>query len=226
MDQRFRRGVELLTEGDNGNALDVFTERASAWSDKRRAAALYNMAICHLRLGSVERALLAVSEAASVDPAVATEMRSDADLSPLVPHRWFELALAGNQRVVPPLAHLSDVKTGWEVPNDSPVSVKSKVDDFACIVIVIVTGIGASAGGFLLGTGCFVVSVAIWCLLQTAWNAFKMRRYPTAAEILRRNMAAVDEFSCLSPPEPSRVRESAETETSAPTPGQADAGGP
>jgi hypothetical protein len=107
----FEGGVRLLQEGDPQAALAVFERLArTAPSDGQRADALYNVAICHLRLDSEPDALVAISDAVRADAALSDEIRSDPDFSSLAGSRWFERALTGVIRPAPPISPGSPLK--------------------------------------------------------------------------------------------------------------------
>ena len=94
MSEGFTDAVQMLQEGDPSGALAIFQHLATtARSDGLRADALYNVAVCQLRLGSETEALDAISDAVRSDPHLADEIRTDPDFSTLAGNPWFERAL-------------------------------------------------------------------------------------------------------------------------------------
>lgn len=79
----FNEGVSLLASGQPEAALDEFTKSLDAAKDDQKADSLYNIAVCHARLGNLEEAALAATEALLIDPSLAQEMEADEDLARL-----------------------------------------------------------------------------------------------------------------------------------------------
>jgi hypothetical protein len=93
-DSPFQRGVALLGSGDPEGALLEFNRSLSTAMGAQKADSLYNVAICHVRLGDIDRALRAIEEAVSADPALATEIEVDPDFRSLANDPRFMVALA------------------------------------------------------------------------------------------------------------------------------------
>jgi len=79
----FSTGVDLLADGRPEAALAEFEKSLAHAAGTRKADSLYNIAICHARLGRDEEALQAMRVALALDPALATEMETDADFATL-----------------------------------------------------------------------------------------------------------------------------------------------
>ncbi len=59
----FSHGVKLLKDGDPRGALREFEESLAPATDAQKADSLYNIAICHVRLGNYDAAVQAVAQA-------------------------------------------------------------------------------------------------------------------------------------------------------------------
>ena len=79
----FDAGVELLADGKPDAALQEFERSLSGAVDDQKADSLYNMAVCHVRLGNSDAALRAIGQAVTLDPSLADEIKSDNDFEPL-----------------------------------------------------------------------------------------------------------------------------------------------
>ena len=78
----FDQGAKLLREDQPEEALKVFRSAlTSAFSEKGQA--LYNIAICHLRLGDEDSAIDAIRNAVSLQPWLVKEFLADEDFSSL-----------------------------------------------------------------------------------------------------------------------------------------------
>lgn len=90
----FSQGVKLLDEGNARAALPEFQQALShASTEGQKADALYNIAICHVQLGSLDAAIEAIAQAVAADPALATEIRSDQDFAALSSNSSFQHVL-------------------------------------------------------------------------------------------------------------------------------------
>ena len=82
--KQFDEGAKLLEEGQTEEALKVFSSAlTSAVSDRDKGQTLYNIAICHLRLGGEDSAIDALQNAVSLQPWLAKEFLADEDFSRL-----------------------------------------------------------------------------------------------------------------------------------------------
>ena len=79
----FDRGVAFLTDGHPRDALEEFQKSLDVARGKQKADSLYNIAVCHVRLGNKDKAVEAATEALAFDPAMAKEISTDDDFEPL-----------------------------------------------------------------------------------------------------------------------------------------------
>jgi hypothetical protein len=80
----FIEGVKLLDAGNPRAALDEFeTAAQKAPTEAAKADALYNVAVCHVRLGDSEAAMQAMSEALMADATLASDVIQDDDFAVL-----------------------------------------------------------------------------------------------------------------------------------------------
>lgn len=89
----FERGVRLLAAGQSEAALEQFKASLAAADAAQRADSLYNIAICHVRLGRTDEAVRCVSEAVAADPHIIAEIAADEDFAPLRVDAGFERML-------------------------------------------------------------------------------------------------------------------------------------
>jgi tetratricopeptide (TPR) repeat protein len=89
----FERGVVCLNVGRPQEALRHFSMSLASAVGDAKAGSLYNLAICHLRLGNTDAAIQAAAKAVVMDPGVAAEMERDNDLVGLVADQSFRAAL-------------------------------------------------------------------------------------------------------------------------------------
>lgn len=81
--EEFRSGVSLLAAGNPEAALGAFQKSLAEAVGDEKADSLYNIAVCHLRLGSHDAALEALRQALGIDPSMAAEIEIDEDFAPL-----------------------------------------------------------------------------------------------------------------------------------------------
>ena len=104
----FSEGVRLLNTGDPEAALQEFQEAVRlAGVACQKADGLYNVAVCHVRLGDIERAVEVIRQALAMDPTLAQEIKSDEDFAPLLSSDVFREALLSAESVID--AGLTDV---------------------------------------------------------------------------------------------------------------------
>jgi len=89
----FRRGVEFLSNGDPRAALLEFQKSLAKAGGDAKADWLYNIALCHLRLGHLDAAMHAVTEAVTIDPGLAADFRADPDFATFLSDASFQDAL-------------------------------------------------------------------------------------------------------------------------------------
>jgi hypothetical protein len=89
----FGDGVKLLEQNDPQGALREFNESLTAATGDQKADSLYNIAVCHMRLGNIDAALDAVEQVIGVDPSLTLELRSDSDFSALATNERFKRAV-------------------------------------------------------------------------------------------------------------------------------------
>ena len=78
----FNKGVELLSDNQTEDALEVLnTALALAQENRHKGQILYNIAVCHLRMGSNDLALHALEDAVSLQPWLVKEFLADDDFS-------------------------------------------------------------------------------------------------------------------------------------------------
>lgn len=90
----FTEGVKLLDAGNPRAALEEFQLGLSrpSLTNEQKGDALYNIAICHIRLGNHDAAIAAVTQAVTADPALAEEIKRDEDFAPLLANSSFHEA--------------------------------------------------------------------------------------------------------------------------------------
>ncbi len=90
----FAQGVTLLDQGNPKAASRKFRQAAAtASTESQRADALYNLAVCYVRLGNINAAVDTVKEAVDTDPSLANDFRTDKDFEPISSHTVFQEAL-------------------------------------------------------------------------------------------------------------------------------------
>ena len=94
MNDSFTEGVKRLEAGDAKAALQAFEASLANAEGSQKADSLYNIAICHCRLGNVDAAIAAVEQALTTDPNLATEIQHDDDFAAVARHARFQAALA------------------------------------------------------------------------------------------------------------------------------------
>ena len=96
----FSQGVTLLTNGNPAAALQEFQKSLADATGDQKADSLYNIAVCHVRLGDIGAAVQAVAEALTIDPVLGDEIRSDEDFAPLAANEPFQETLKLAERRV------------------------------------------------------------------------------------------------------------------------------
>lgn len=100
----FDHGVKLLDEGNPEAAIREFQRAlANASTPAQKADLFYNIAVCHVRLGSVDAAVEAVAEALAADPDLVKEFRTDQDFAPIWSNASFREALQREHGLNTPL---------------------------------------------------------------------------------------------------------------------------
>src|SRR5688500_6122558 len=90
----FSEGVKLLDAGNPDAALENFQAAAEdAKTPAQKADALYNLAVCYVRLRQTVAAIETLSAALNVDPALARDAINDSDFAPLRSHAKFRRML-------------------------------------------------------------------------------------------------------------------------------------
>jgi tetratricopeptide (TPR) repeat protein len=96
----FSRGVTLLEAGNPTAALQEFQKSLADATGAQKGDSLYNIAICHVRLGNVDAAVHAIAEAVTIDPALAEEISRDEDFAALAVDESFRETLESARRRV------------------------------------------------------------------------------------------------------------------------------
>jgi len=92
--REFQEGVEKIDAGKVEEALSAFEQAAAGAADSgRRGDALFNVAVCHVRLGSRAAAMAAAREAMAANPALSADFKSDPDFAPLMADAAFRRLL-------------------------------------------------------------------------------------------------------------------------------------
>jgi tetratricopeptide (TPR) repeat protein len=79
----FSRGVSMLAGGDPKSALGAFETSLSQAVGDKRSDSLYNIAVCHVRLGNHDAAIEVLRQAVAIDPNMASDVGTDDDFAPL-----------------------------------------------------------------------------------------------------------------------------------------------
>ena len=79
----FGRGVKMLADDKPESALAAFQKSLEEAVGDKKADSLYNIAVCHVRLGNHDAAREALRQAVALDPSMVSDIAPDEDFAPL-----------------------------------------------------------------------------------------------------------------------------------------------
>lgn len=165
----FKTGVEFLRQGDAAAALTEFEASLAVAADDQKADSLYNIAVCHVRLGNVEGALDALAQAIARDPSLAPEIGTDQDFASLATHPRFVALVDRQASKTRPVQAEADRRKAAPAREGAPASTSSAIveryrDGYRVGAGLVGLGNVIKVGGAVIGGLALLTSLSLGAL--------------------------------------------------------------